>query len=114
MEDSNSWLRRSKYSYTVCHRFDTSKLATYLSEASRLIPRSLAKSDFAPPRVYSPIQVNPVTSLLNSASSQIYGVGSVLVLVSAEAMELGQIARIGTLFFCISSFFSSPPPISPS
>ncbi|CAN1810682.1 Serine/threonine/tyrosine-protein kinase HT1 [Linum perenne] len=68
MEDSNSWLRRTKYSHTVCHRFDTSKLAAYLSDADRPIPRSLPKPDFAPPRVYSPIQVNPVINKQRSVS----------------------------------------------
>ncbi|CAN1327169.1 Serine/threonine-protein kinase STY13 [Linum perenne] len=68
MEDSNSWLRRTKYSHTVCHRFDTSKLAAYLSEAGRSIPQSLPKPDFAPPRVYSPIQVNPVINKQRSVS----------------------------------------------
>ncbi|KAI3718928.1 hypothetical protein L6452_19813 [Arctium lappa] len=70
MEDeANSWIRRTKFSHTVCHRLDSARLASFLSDIQ---PNPIAGVKTRPPKTFlepkpelrSPkiIQTNPVTN----------------------------------------------------
>lgn len=69
MEDeANSWIRRTKFSHTVCHRLDSARLASFLSDIQ---PNQIAGVKTRPPKTFlepqpelrSPkIQTNPVTN----------------------------------------------------
>ncbi|XP_021726458.1 serine/threonine-protein kinase HT1-like [Chenopodium quinoa] len=74
-EESSSWIRRAKYSHTVCHRLDSSKLASVpLRFRTVEIPKFKPKvPDTAPVRKvgepYQPqIQKNPLTNKQRSVS----------------------------------------------
>ncbi|KAL3745840.1 hypothetical protein ACJRO7_014875 [Eucalyptus globulus] len=73
-EDANSWIRRAKFSHTVCHRIDYSRLASipFTIEADRI--RELksrptrAVSSQKPSSSGSQIQRNPLTNKQRSLS----------------------------------------------
>ncbi|KAI7749444.1 hypothetical protein M8C21_029125 [Ambrosia artemisiifolia] len=65
MDDgANSWIRRTKFSHTVCHRLDSARLASYLTDIE---PIRLAGVKTRPPKTLDEpkpvqIQTNPVTN----------------------------------------------------
>lgn len=67
-EEANSWIRRAKFSHTVCHRLDSSRLASipFIIEANRNPGLkswpTLAVSGQKPSSSGSQIQRNPVTN----------------------------------------------------
>lgn len=73
-EDSGSWIRRTKFSHTVCHRLDSSRLASASfkvrsDENSRLRSRPEAANVYKSPEpMASQIQRNPLTNKQRSLS----------------------------------------------
>ncbi|KAI3850227.1 hypothetical protein MKX03_010380 [Papaver bracteatum] len=73
-EDSNSWIRRVKYSHTVCHRLDSSRLVPITRQTNREAglksrPTPTATVDYVKPSPYtSPIVRNPNTNKLRAVS----------------------------------------------
>ncbi|KAM0006428.1 putative protein kinase TKL-Pl-4 family [Helianthus debilis subsp. tardiflorus] len=63
-DDANSWIRRAKFSHTVCHRLDSARLASYLTDVE---PIRFAGVKTRPPKALDepkPVQIltNPVTN----------------------------------------------------
>lgn len=75
-EEANSWIRRTKFSHTVCHRLDASRLASiHLTIHQReRIPGPKAKTDtsaYVNPKqdpIISPLQRNPTTNKQRTVS----------------------------------------------
>lgn len=63
-DEANSWIRRTKFSHTVCHRLDSARLASFLSDGQ---PIRIAGIKTRPPKTLedpkpAQIQTNPVTN----------------------------------------------------
>lgn len=63
-DEANSWIRRTKFSHTVCHRLDSARLASFLSDGQ---PIRIAGIKTRPPKTLedpkpAEIQANPVTN----------------------------------------------------
>nr|XP_043624880.1 serine/threonine/tyrosine-protein kinase HT1 [Erigeron canadensis] len=67
-DEANSWIRRTKFSHTVCHRLDSARLASFLTDVEPIRLSGIKtrptkaivepKTDIGSPR----IQANPVTN----------------------------------------------------
>lgn len=63
-DEANSWIRRTKFSHTVCHRLDSARLASFLTDVQ---PIRIAGIKTRPPKTLEdpkPVQIvtNPVTN----------------------------------------------------
>ncbi|KAJ8761627.1 hypothetical protein K2173_004403 [Erythroxylum novogranatense] len=76
-EEATSWVRRTKFSHTVCHRLDTSKLASFPVSVqsprvsgfkSRYSSESIASNQKSSVHTNSQIERNPVTNKQRSLS----------------------------------------------
>ncbi|KAI3498763.1 hypothetical protein L1887_34545 [Cichorium endivia] len=64
-DEANSWIRRTKFSHTVCHRLDSARLASFLSDVHPIRVSGI-KTRPPPKTLEDPkpaqIQTNPVTN----------------------------------------------------
>ncbi|XP_076913624.1 serine/threonine/tyrosine-protein kinase HT1-like [Bidens hawaiensis] len=57
--EANSWIRRTKFSHTVCHRLDSARIASFLTDVE---PIRLSGMKTRPNPKPAEIQTNPVTN----------------------------------------------------
>ncbi|KAF7803442.1 serine/threonine-protein kinase HT1-like [Senna tora] len=74
-EDTNSWLRRTKFSHTVCHRLDSKRLASIPlriegAEGNSAAPKIQQNPNVKKPRSVSPFPQTPLSETFREAKSE--------------------------------------------